>query len=67
MKPKKGQFYQHFKGTIYQVIGSAVHSESFEEMVLYKNLLEDKVWARPLSMFTDNHPSGVKRFEKVEI
>jgi hypothetical protein len=66
MKPKKGEFYRHFKGTMYQVLGYAIHSETQQEMIIYKSFKDEKVWVRPLEMFTDIHPKhGVKRFEKV--
>jgi hypothetical protein len=66
MKPKKGEFYRHFKGTIYQVLGYAVHSETQEEMIIYKSFKDEKVWVRPLEMFIDIHPEHqVIRFEKV--
>lgn len=68
MKPKKGELYKHFKGTVYQVLGYAICSETHKELILYKSFKEDKVWSRPLEMFTDIHPEhNVKRFEKVEI
>lgn len=68
MKPKKGEFYRHFKGTVYQVLGYAKHSETQEEMIIYKSFKDEIVWVRPLDMFIDIHPDqGVKRFEKVEI
>jgi len=30
--------YQHYKGNMYEVIGLARHSETLEEMVVYKAL-----------------------------
>ncbi len=46
--------YEHFKGGVYEVIGFAKHSETLEDMVLYRHAGEDKLWARPLSMFTES-------------
>jgi hypothetical protein len=67
MRPKKGEFYRHFKGAVYQVLGYAKHSETQEEMIIYKSFKDEVVWVRPLDMFTDIHPiHKVKRFEKVE-
>lgn len=47
--------YRHYKGNEYQVIGIARHSESHEEMVVYRPLYgEGGLWVRPLTMFTEN-------------
>ena len=47
--------YRHYKGNEYQVIGIARHSESHEEMVVYRPLYgEGGLWVRPLAMFTEN-------------
>tara|TARA_B100000767_G_C19736937_1_gene524357 strand:+ start:1236 stop:1451 length:216 start_codon:yes stop_codon:yes gene_type:complete len=46
--------YQHFKGNRYQVIDIVRHSETQEEMVLYKALYgEQGLWVRPLTMFAE--------------
>lgn len=45
--------YKHFKGTIYEVIGIATHSETQEQLVIYRPVSDkNKLWARPLEMFT---------------
>lgn len=52
--------YQHYKGGLYEVIGIARHSETLEEMVVYKALYtslefgENALWVRPLKMFFEN-------------
>jgi hypothetical protein len=47
--------YRHYKGNEYQVIGVARHSETEEEMVVYRCLYGDySLWVRPLSMFVEN-------------
>jgi hypothetical protein len=46
--------YQHYKGPYYQVMEVATHSETEEQLVVYRALYGDKgVWVRPLSMFTE--------------
>ena len=50
----KGGKYRHYKGNEYLVIDIATHSETEEEMVVYKALYgEEKLWARPLSMWNE--------------
>ena len=45
--------YRHFKGTVYEVIGVATHSETQEQLVIYRPVSDrNKLWARPLEMFT---------------
>ncbi len=44
--------YEHYKGNRYEVIGVANHSETLEEMVLYRALYGEKdLWVRPRIMF----------------
>jgi len=55
MKPG---LYEHYKGKKYEVIGLAHHSETMEELVVYKALYEttfgkDSLWVRPLAMFNE--------------
>lgn len=64
-------FYKHYKGNVYEVIGFAKHSETLEEMVVYKATYQpdgDNLWVRPLKMFIETIIiDGVeaKRFEKI--
>ena len=44
--------YRHYKGNEYEVIEIARHSETEEEMVIYRKLYGDhSLWVRPLGMF----------------
>jgi cupin 2 domain-containing protein len=46
--------YRHFKGNEYTVIGIARHSETLEEMVLYRQEYgEHGLWVRPKQMFSE--------------
>jgi len=46
--------YRHFKGKEYEVIGTAKHSETEEEMVVYRQLYgEFGLWVRPASMWEE--------------
>jgi cyclomaltodextrinase len=46
--------YRHFKGGEYEVQGIASHSESGEQLVVYRPLYgEGGLWVRPLSMFLE--------------
>jgi hypothetical protein len=62
--------YKHYKGHEYEVIGVARHSETLEDMVIYKALYgEQDLWVRPLKMFEEKvevEGKIVARFEYEE-
>lgn len=46
--------YRHYKGNDYQVEGVATHSETEEQLVVYRPLYgAGALWVRPLAMFTE--------------
>lgn len=54
MKPRPG-IYRHYKGRDYEVIGVAKHTETDEELVVYRYLYGDfGLSVRPLAMFLDD-------------
>lgn len=58
--------YRHYKGKLYEVIGVAQHSETLEQLVVYRTLYGNfDLWVRPLAMFTEHivhEGRGVQRF-----
>lgn len=53
--PLRAGRYRHYKGNFYEVLGVARHSETLEEMVVYRALYgEGGLWVRPLGMFIGN-------------
>lgn len=69
MEIRKGK-YRHFKGNEYEVIGTAKHSETLEEFVVYRALYgEGGLWVRPASMWNETverDGKTFKRFEKID-
>lgn len=67
MNPIMLGVYRHYKGNKYEVTGFAKHSETLEDMVIYKALYGNReVWVRPLSMWSEMveiEGKTVKRFE----
>ncbi len=71
----KPWIYKHYKWNLYQVIDIAIHSETLEQMVIYKALYETphfkqwQLWVRPAKMFEEKveiEGNSVARFEYIE-
>jgi hypothetical protein len=62
--------YRHYKGKEYEVLGIAKHSETLEDLVVYRAMYgENDLWVRPLSIFIENvEVNGVvkPRFELIQ-
>ena len=63
--------YRHYKGGMYLVIGTALHSETLEELVLYKHLDEkgepsEEYWVRPRTMFLESVKVAGKAMPRFE-
>lgn len=57
--------YRHFKGGEYELIGTARHSETMEEMVVYRALYgEGGLWVRPASMWNETVEREGRRFPR---
>ena len=57
--------YRHFKGMEYEVLGTARHSETLEEMVVYRALYgEGGLWVRPAYMWSETVTRDGKTFPR---
>lgn len=73
--PRPQEIYRHFKGSVYQIITLARHSEDGTRMVVYQQLYAPfEVYVRPLEMFMSRidarkYPDErqIYRFEKLDI
>jgi hypothetical protein len=63
--------YQHYKGNLYHVIGVGRHSESLEEMVIYRGLYADYgLWVRPKTLFeslVEYEGNSISRFKFIKL
>lgn len=65
--------YEHFKGNIYEVLGTAIHSETKEKMVVYQAMYgTHEIYVRPYDMFFsevdhEKYPNVTQkmRFERI--
>ena len=68
MEIKPGK-YRHFKGNEYEVLGVGLHSETLEEMVVYRALYGDcGLWERPAAMWNEmveKDGEKIKRFSYI--
>ena len=57
--------YRHFKGREYEVLYLARHSETLEEMVVYRALYDDfGIWVRPASMWNETVERDGKTYQR---
>ena len=59
-----GGRYRHYKGGEYEVLIIAQHTETNEDLVVYKNVENGHIWARPKTIFLGD-ANGIKRFVKI--
>ncbi len=57
-RPEPGR-YRHYKGGEYEVVGIAYHSETLDEMVVYRPVERSAefphgLWVRPRAMFLES-------------
>ncbi|MFO1092833.1 MAG: DUF1653 domain-containing protein [Planctomycetaceae bacterium] len=59
--------YRHYKGNAYIVLGVARHSETQEELVVYRQDYGDRsLWVRPRSMFEETVVVDGRRHPRFE-
>lgn len=57
--------YRHFKGNEYEVLYLAKHSETEEDMVVYRALYGERgVWVRPASMWNETIERDGKTYRR---
>ena len=71
MKNLKRGIYRHYKGKLYEVVGVAHHSETLEELVVYRALYKTKfgiksLWVRPLKMFIQKVKADGKSVQRFQ-
>lgn len=53
IKVKAGQRYRHFKGGEYEVVAVALHEDTLEQLVIYRNLTKGTIWTRTYENFVE--------------
>ncbi|WP_444888461.1 DUF1653 domain-containing protein [Microbulbifer sp. JMSA008] len=65
MKPG---LYRHYKGNLYEVLHTAIHSETEELLVIYRALYGNYIAsARPYAMFSDTVSEDGKTFPRFKL
>ena len=60
--------YRHYKGNEYEVLGVARHSETLEELVVYRALYGERgLWVRPRKMFHESVVIDGRRVPRFEL
>ena len=60
---KIGSKYKHYKGNVYEIIALGKHSETCEDMIVYKSVKTGDIWIRPKSMWNETvDKKGTLRF-----
>lgn len=60
--------YRHYKGNDYTVLGVARHSETLEELVVYRAEYGERgLWVRPLTMFVEEVEVAGRRVRRFEL
>lgn len=75
LKSSKGRLMRHFKGKFYLLVDIVEHTETGEELVVYKAMYDNyKTYARPIDMFlskvdNEKYPNADQeyRFEFIEL
>lgn len=71
----KNWIYRHYKWHIYEVLFVGIHTETEEQMVVYKSIDKDNIcdnwtldtiWIRPLTMFLENVNVNWKEIPRFE-
>ena len=63
-----GREFRHFKGNLYRLEGFAKHTETQEEMVVYRALYGERgLWVRPAKMFFETIERDGKRMKRFEL
>jgi thioredoxin 1 len=60
--------HRHYRGGYYKVIGTALHTETKEQVVVYEHLFphEKALYVRPADMFYGNLEDGTVRFDPIK-